>query len=128
MSVGRVVVGVLIIVVIVGALISSVDSSKPATDRHFKTGLHERNGRDKWNFTSGSVAVRLIARALYPSRPFGRSLTTPQATTSRPRKLARSETFPCSVVVKRTFEATEPRKIRRIEPALVSLRGTVHSV
>jgi hypothetical protein len=32
--------------------IASVDSSKPATDRHFKTGHHERDGRDQWSSTS----------------------------------------------------------------------------
>jgi Mn-dependent DtxR family transcriptional regulator len=31
---------------------ASVDSSKPATDRHFKTGHHGRGGRDQWSSTS----------------------------------------------------------------------------
>jgi hypothetical protein len=30
----------------------SVDGSKPAIDRHFKTGHHERGGRDQWSSTS----------------------------------------------------------------------------
>jgi hypothetical protein len=31
---------------------TSVDSSKPAIDRHFKTGHHGRGGRDQWSSTS----------------------------------------------------------------------------
>jgi hypothetical protein len=30
---------------------SSVDTSKPAIDRHFKTGHYVRSGRDTWRFT-----------------------------------------------------------------------------
>ena len=35
----------------IGGTPSSVDTSKPAIDRHFKTGHYERSGRDRWRFT-----------------------------------------------------------------------------
>jgi hypothetical protein len=40
------------------AQLSSVDGSTAASDRQFKTGHHERGGRDQWSFYFVASSVR----------------------------------------------------------------------